>query len=1298
MQENFESRRIQAKIQTLQETLSSSELRVFLDLKNRCVQRGDDFFLDKKYFPFPDEVEDLLAFLQEEKLLMRLGKSDNGVGGYLWKLVPQEFNAVRSAMVPAQEEVETVVEKSADEIFFDAILENLDYDELNYLLRLADLWEVEGNTVRLDVRKRLEGESLHTSEKKKVFEGLVNSRVAVRSAHPDVILIDREKYFALWNKILTTEVATHKRTVEEFEHTEAVLFQLVHCFFEQYCKKFQKTKISKDQCIELIKNHASTTLGWKTSNINIFETAINLLIQRQIFYNEPGAEETLELAPAGYRYIGKEVPSEVQERFDRIFVPPVEVPEEALLEPAEEELPVSETKEVDRRNFLRDVWFDIDDRALSVEGGVTPEKRKGGRPRKIVSTENSSSRKAHRAREFAPEFVREFAPVAEQHAHALERMKNFQEKADSRKLYAHQVPMIEDFLVYLDDVVQSRKQVVDEDALATDSAPEKKVDMTRARIVAAPRTGKTTVAAEIIRRTGLRTVFFVPAINLVAQAKKELQGLLPHLNVAMYSGTKGFSEDISQADVIVAIYHKAVADFKHQGKLPEEIKTAPLIFADEGHEAMSEYRTQVLDDLDPDSLKIALSGTPDYNEERALENFFPYLIHELPIREAIEMGLLAPFKYASYEVGVDASRVDLDGADYDEAQIGEIMSKSEVFKFCAAIRYSTACKDIPTLISCKTKKQAEKLQIFLQSLRGEDSEGVGLVLDKVKDRETILRNFEEGKMNTLITVRALLRGWDSARCKLLIDIAPGISPVTAGQKYTRPLTKSGDVQAKIFALFPANLPRPPILPSDILMSYEVDVSDVRVGTGYVPRKPKNDEPPPETDESLPSNIDGISVRLVVKAKEHGSLGMMEFDKRDDNLLRQVIETGIPSDQTDNRSFELKRLEILRSYQSFRKTQFKHRAFQGYGKTLLFLCGVRGYEDYWKFVMKLYPEDAGTLLIASGRYDKRIDKDYDRQHQSVRVDAERILEVAKSMFDREEAATMLRTFMGYAEPAEEKDILLINRLQRALEALPERLQKILYLYYVEEKTFGEIGEMFDLTGSRAQQILRDALKSIRQTIVEQARVKKGSEKEPKALVKKEETRFTKEKKLKEFLVQMVLVRYAADHESTHRELEVLIQNFLRELSSEEVDELYNRHFYNKVDFTVSQKGSQLFEQKIREFYQRKDQERIRKQSETAVKSILRPYFIDSIKYDIYGLSWYSQNFGEKRLDDLIQSVLETLTYHEILQVQISMGLVERMTGAVYNWRNIKEYIEPKIWGKVESCIIDFLNKIQRRSLS
>ncbi len=354
------------------------------------------------------------------------------------------------------------------------------------------------------------------------------------------------------------------------------------------------------------------------------------------------------------------------------------------------------------------------------------------------------------------------------------------------------------------------------------------------RIVMPPRTGKTVIAAKIMQEVRGCATFLAPTKVLVDQAAAEFRERLPGVSVwTLYSGSPVLGED----GIAVATYQSLQALAK-SGEFPALVRRSTVVFADEAHHAMTEMRQEVLRvAFCDDAVRIALTATPDYDEERVLARHFPDLIHEMTIYEGVQMKLLAPVRATAVEVDAGRSHVRLVAGDYDRADIGLVMSRAPLLKAIESFRYDEENAPRPALIACATRAQAMAVFEYLAEHRPEGTPCPAPVLGDISNemREAYLRHFENGVLDTLITVGVLIEGWSSVRCKLLIDAAPSLSMVRAAQKFTRPMTKDGDEEARIVMLIPSGLRYLPVLPLDVFGPAADDLD----APAPAPRPPRN---------------------------------------------------------------------------------------------------------------------------------------------------------------------------------------------------------------------------------------------------------------------------------------------------------------------------------------------------------------------------------------------------------------------------------------------------------------------------
>jgi superfamily II DNA or RNA helicase len=244
-------------------------------------------------------------------------------------------------------------------------------------------------------------------------------------------------------------------------------------------------------------------------------------------------------------------------------------------------------------------------------------------------------------------------------------------------LRPYQLPAHDNFGHYLMDLATS---------------PENETVSPFCRIVLPPRTGKTVIAASIIQLTGLCSVFVVPTKTLVTQTAREFASLLPAIPVGFFYGE---TRALVPNGINISTYAMLQRHFD-DGRLPEWIRRAGLVFLDEAHHVMTPRRlTAIYEAFDEKALRIAITATPNYADKRRLHRYFPKLIHEIDLISALDGNFLAPTRMWLATVDVDASVVRIVAGDYEQETLGRLMSASPFFKAVELFRYSKSHIDIP---------------------------------------------------------------------------------------------------------------------------------------------------------------------------------------------------------------------------------------------------------------------------------------------------------------------------------------------------------------------------------------------------------------------------------------------------------------------------------------------------------------------------------------------------------------------------------------------------------------------------
>lgn len=497
--------------------------------------------------------------------------------------------------------------------------------------------------------------------------------------------------------------------------------------------------------------------------------------------------------------------------------------------------------------------------------------------------------------------------------------------------------------------------------------PESERKAAFARIVQPPRTGKTVVAAHVVGLSGLCATFVVPSRTLVRQTCEELRVHLPGVRVGRFDGER---VHVVRNGVNVTTYAMLHSQSR-RGPLPKPLRSAPLVFVDEAHHAMTDTRMRIFREaFDADAIRIGLTATPDYDQQRALARYFPDLIHEIALEEAMALGLLAPARVWVAEIDEDASRVRMVGGDFDSETMGRLLSSAPAFEAARQFRYAPSERQKSAMIACASRQQAYDLVRFLERHRPKRSPAPMLLLGDTPrpTREEILDAFEEGTCDTLVQVGVLIEGWTSPRCKLLIDLSPSMSRVRATQKYFRAMTRSGNDEAHLFVLLPSHLPAPPVLPMEIFgQAGEYAIGDLVDGSEPGETRAR----PVRRYEHSP--IEGVSLRQRMLVST--TLARPRLVRGDRKLLAQVLS-----------SCPLFTFEAPPLLSRFRWMVFAHEAFSGHGVFLLRWLGYPGSRaGYAAMLASANPEfDALPLLDEqpSARGDRPCADDVDHLQSAI----------------------------------------------------------------------------------------------------------------------------------------------------------------------------------------------------------------------------------------------------------------------------------------------------------------------------
>jgi len=589
------------------------------------------------------------------------------------------------------------------------------------------------------------------------------------------------------------------------------------------------------------------------------------------------------------------------------------------------------------------------------------------------------------------------------------------------------------------------------------------------RYVQPPRTGKTVVAAQIIAVAEVTAVVLVPSVALARQWARELQEKLPRIKVGIYCGDE---KDAVSGGVIVATY-QIVQGHLREGKLPLAIHGAALVICDEAHRAMTESRMHALmAAFDPAALRIACTATPDWSEQRTLATYFPWLIHEITLQEAVELDLFARLIVQVLGMRSDGSGIRLVGGEFDAVELGTVMSEDPFLDATLAIRYDPRENAaMPCLVCCASREQARAVHDRLEISRPKGAPAPGLILGDTPsgDRDELLGMFEKGAIDTIVTVRVLVEGWDSPRCKLLLDLAPTISQVLSKQKFFRVMTKLGDAVARIFMLLPEGLSKAPIFPQELFgKSVETEGYDTWFAKHAEAKKPSPEAKPPRNP--------GKRLRSAFEPTRAFDSADPRLDPNDRAQIAEVILGAFKS------------VRKLPSLAQFCETHFAGELFDGRGTCLLRYCGIRvRHASYVRFMGRIFSDLAANRLL---------EKDGFLSEGELPSCEEDAALVRSAVLDGQECEIAWRTLFGPDETSVEEiddavdDRLLMARiayLRADGETLSKQMELVLSKRFPlnercdEELTLRKVGELTGLSYSQALSLEWGALGQLRECL-------------------------------------------------------------------------------------------------------------------------------------------------------------------------------------------------------------------------
>lgn len=274
-------------------------------------------------------------------------------------------------------------------------------------------------------------------------------------------------------------------------------------------------------------------------------------------------------------------------------------------------------------------------------------------------------------------------------------------------------------------------------------------------------TGKTIVFATVVKYgvdEGKRALILAHRNELLEQAADKLRdacGLDSALEKAEAT-TVGEDHQVTIGSIQTLSLEKRLTAF------PKDY--FDIIVVDEAHHSMSDTYQRVLQYFD-NALVLGVTATPDRADHKELGEFFDSKAFEYTLNQAVRDGFLCKVKAQMIPLDIDIKDVGISQGDYALNQVGNAL---EPYLNQISLEMLNYCKGRKTVVFLPLVKTSQKFcdLLNMHGLRAAE------VNCNSKDREQILKDFENGEYDVLCNSMLLTEGWDCPSVDCIVILRP----------------------------------------------------------------------------------------------------------------------------------------------------------------------------------------------------------------------------------------------------------------------------------------------------------------------------------------------------------------------------------------------------------------------------------------------------------------------------------------------------------------------------------------------
>lgn len=188
------------------------------------------------------------------------------------------------------------------------------------------------------------------------------------------------------------------------------------------------------------------------------------------------------------------------------------------------------------------------------------------------------------------------------------------------------------------------------------------------------------------------------------------------------------------------------------------------VIIDEAHHALAKGYQNILTYFD-DAKVLGVTATPDRGDMKELGETFESLAYEYSLRDAVRQGYLSPIRVQTIPLNIDLSGVKVSCGDFQVNDIGHAL---EPYLEDIADEMTRVCMDKHTVVFLPLVSISQTFRDILNRKGFRAAEVNG----ESRNRDVILKEFEEGKHNVLCNSMLLTEGWDCPIVDCVVVLRP----------------------------------------------------------------------------------------------------------------------------------------------------------------------------------------------------------------------------------------------------------------------------------------------------------------------------------------------------------------------------------------------------------------------------------------------------------------------------------------------------------------------------------------------